>query len=416
MENSKEELKQNKFTNKMKWIIFVVIFMVVLTGSTAAYFIINSQNSKQTVAQEQYENEVQEQNTVSMEQLENVENKTEEELQKLNEEEMKKAEEKENQNKNNTSSTTSKKKYYIKVNYGAQLIDVYTYDSNGKYTKRVKTFICSTGTATPTSGVYKIPAKITWLHMFGDVYGHYCTQIVGNILFHSVPYLVNGDPSTLEYWEYDKLGTKASMGCIRMTTADALWIFNNVSVGSSVEFYSDPSQAYRRPKAQKISSAPAELRGWDPTDPNPKNPWKTYKAEDDKKEDDDDQKEEQKPEDTTKPQNPSSGSNTETPGESTGGNEETENGGNEETTEPGGNEETTKPGGNEETNPGENEETPTGGNEQENTQEGNTQEPPENEQEDNQESQNSQNDQNNQDNQNNQNNQDKQNNQNSQTN
>ncbi len=205
----------------MKWIVFVVIFMVALTGSTAAYFIINSQNTKQTSAQEQYQNEVQEQNTVSMEQLENVENKTEEELQKLNEEEMKKAEEKENQNKNNTSSTTSKKKYYIKVNYGAQLIDVYTYDSNGKYTKRVKTFICSTGTATPTSGVYKIPAKITWLHMFGDVYGHYCTQIVGNILFHSVPYLVNGDPSTLEYWEYDKLGTKASMGCIRMTTADA---------------------------------------------------------------------------------------------------------------------------------------------------------------------------------------------------
>ena len=329
MENSKEELKRNKFTNKMKWIIFVVIFIVALTGSTAAYFIINSQNSKQASAQGQYENVKQEQNIISMEQLENVENKTEEELKKINEEEMKKAEKQEKKDKNNTSTTTNKNKYYIKVNYGAQLIDVYTYDSNGKYTKRVKTFICSTGTETPTSGVYKIPAKITWLHMFGDVYGHYCTQIVGNILFHSVPYLVNGDPSTLEYWEYDKLGKKASMGCIRMTTADALWIFNNVSVGSSVEFYSDPSQAYRRPKAKKISSAPAKLRGWDPTDPNPKNPWRTYKpSEDDKK--DNDKKEEQKPEEGTKPQNPTTGDNTQKPEEGTGGNEETETGGNEE--------------------------------------------------------------------------------------
>lgn len=383
MENSKEELKQNKFTNKMKWVIFIIIFMVVLTGSTAAYVIMSSKSAKPTVAGEQYENEVQEQNIISMEELENVENKTEEELKKINEEEMKKAEEKENQNKNNTSTTTPKKKYYIKVNYGAQLIDVYTYDSNGKYTKRVKTFICSTGTATPTSGVYKIPAKNPWVHMFGDVYGHYCTQIVGNILFHSVPYLVKGDSSTLEYWEYDKLGTKASMGCIRMTTADALWIFNNVSVGSSVEFYSDPSQAYRRPTAKKISNAPAKLRGWDPTDPNPDNPWKTYKAEDDKKE-------EQKPEENTKPQNPSSGDNTQTPGETAGENEETGTGSNEETTET---------GGNGETNLGENEETTTGGNEQENTQGGNTQEPPENEEEGNKESQNNQDNQNSQDNQ-----------------
>ena len=352
LENSKEELKQNKFTNKMKWIIFIVIFMVVLTGSTAAYVIMSSQNSKQTSAKGQYENDLQDQNTISMDQLENVENKTEEELKKINEEEMKKAEEKEKKDKNNTSTTTTKKKYYIKVNYGAQLIDVYTYDSNGKYTKRVKTFICSTGTETPTSGVYKIPAKITWLHMFGDVYGHYCTQIVGNILFHSVPYLVNGDPSTLEYWEYDKLGTKASMGCIRMTTADALWIFNNVSVGSSVEFYLDPSQAYRRPKAKKISNAPAKLRGWDPTDPNPKNPWRTYKPEDDNK--DDGKNEEQKPGEGTKPQDPPTGDNTQKPGEGNGGNEENN----------------------------------TGGNEQENTEGGNTQEPPENVEDGNQENQN----------------------------
>ena len=32
----------------------------------------------------------------------------------------------------------------------------------------------------------------------------YSTRIVRNILFHSVPYTKNGDPGSLEYWEYDK--------------------------------------------------------------------------------------------------------------------------------------------------------------------------------------------------------------------
>ena len=143
----------------------------------------------------------------------------------------------------------------------------------------VKAFVCSTGTETPRSGVYKIPAKITWCKMFGDVYAHYCTQIVGNILFHSVPYLEKNN-HTLEYWAYDKLGTKASMGCIRLTTRDAKWIFENVSIGTQVEFYSSSNPGpLGKPTAQKISNAPGDLKWWDPTDPDPSNPWKNYKPE-----------------------------------------------------------------------------------------------------------------------------------------
>ena len=57
--------------------------------------------------------------------------------------------------------------------------------------------ICSTGTATPTSGVYGIKLRWEWLSLFGNVYGHYSTQITGNILFHS--------PSSIGFEPFQKL-------------------------------------------------------------------------------------------------------------------------------------------------------------------------------------------------------------------
>lgn len=95
--------------------------------------------------------------------------------------------------------------FYIKVNYGANVVTAYTKDLNGNYSVPYKAFTCSTGTSTPTSGTYNIDYKYRWLGLFGNVYGQYCTRIVGNILFHSVPYLEKENPSSLEYWEYDKL-------------------------------------------------------------------------------------------------------------------------------------------------------------------------------------------------------------------
>lgn len=187
-------------------------------------------------------------------------------------------------NSNGTSSTNKKttnsgKKYYIKVNNSANVVTVYTQDENGEYTVPVKVMVCSTGTATPKSGKYGIKGRWEWLGLFGNVYGHYSTQIVGNILFHSVPYLEKYNPGSLEYWEYDKLGTSASMGCIRLTVRDARWIFNNVSSGTIVEFYSSSNPGpLGKPSAQKISGN-EKCRNWDPTDSNPNNPWHSYKEE-----------------------------------------------------------------------------------------------------------------------------------------
>lgn len=191
----------------------------------------------------------------------------------------------EKNNTNNSSNASTKNNampYYIKVNCGAQVVTIYKKDANGDYTVPVKAMICSTGTATPKSGVYSIPGRWTWGALFGKtpgeyVYSPYCVKITGNILFHSVPYIRKGDNASLEYWEYDNLGKAASAGCIRLKMEDLIWLYNNCANGTKVEFYSSSDPGPKgKPSAKKIKDYPDYLRNWDPTDPNPNNPWKTY--------------------------------------------------------------------------------------------------------------------------------------------
>ena len=178
----------------------------------------------------------------------------------------------------NENTVPNKEIYYIKVNYDAQVVTIYSKDGQGNYTVPIKAMVCSTGTHTPKSGVYTIPARWVWGALQGNVYGQYVTKITGNILFHSVPYLKYGDPSSLEYWEYDKLGTDASMGCVRLCVQDAKWIYENCANGTKVEFYSSPDPGpLGKPIPKKISEYPENLRNWDPTDSNPDNPWNHYK-------------------------------------------------------------------------------------------------------------------------------------------
>ena len=273
----------NNIMNKKKKIIIgvnVVLFIVVIIS--LVIFGIQSKTESASTIIEKAQNDDNEKTTkepilVEIEDIENIDELTEQK------------EEKSDNKKIDTSMT-----YYIKVNYGAQVVTVYKKDEQNEYTIPVKAMVCSTGVHTPTSGVYSIPSRWEWLGLQGDVYGHYCTQIKGNILFHSVPYLTKYDNGSLEYWEYDKLGTYASAGCVRLTVRDAKWIFDNCARGTNVEFYSssDPGPL-GKPSARKISSYPDELRNWDPTDPDSDNPWYTYsegqeqKKEENKKEDKD---------------------------------------------------------------------------------------------------------------------------------
>ena len=162
--------------------------------------------------------------------------------------------------------------YRIRINRELNTVTVYALDKDGTYSVPLKAMVCSTGGATPV-GVFHTFNRGEWRALFGGVYGQYVTDIVGDILFHSVPYysMNKGD---LEYLEYNKLGTKASMGCIRLCVADALWIFQNCPIGTEVEIYDDPSDPGPLGKPESIYIDPeSEIRGWDPTDPSPENPW-----------------------------------------------------------------------------------------------------------------------------------------------
>ncbi|HKL80481.1 MAG TPA: L,D-transpeptidase family protein [Mobilitalea sp.] len=167
--------------------------------------------------------------------------------------------------------------YLIKVNRVHNTITVYTQDEKGKYNVPVKAMTCSVGKlGTQTRvGTFQTRAKYRWKALMGNVWGQYSTRIVGGILFHSVYYYENGNPETLANKEYNKLGSAASHGCIRLTVADAKWIYDNCIVGTTVVVYDDEKSPgpLGKPEAIKL---PSKVR-WDPTDPNTNNPYKTKK-------------------------------------------------------------------------------------------------------------------------------------------
>ena len=277
---------------KNKFIIFIVICIVAVIGIIFFKHSKKIETSTTSEPEEQnYSKEIEENsyndiinNSVSNEiknEVKEVKNEVNENI--ISNENQNKKNNNENK-QNNTSNDkkevqqsstkypTGKTKYYIKVNYGANAVTIYKKDENGYYSIPVKAMVCSCGTATPKSGVYKTSKGYEWGTLEGGTFGRYSTRIIGGILFHSVPYTSESEDS-LEYWEYDKLGTTASLGCVRLSVADTKWIFDNCEVGTQVEFYtsSDPGPL-GKPTAQKISDN-VECRNWDPTDTSSNSPW-----------------------------------------------------------------------------------------------------------------------------------------------
>ncbi len=163
-------------------------------------------------------------------------------------------------------------KYNITVNKATNCVIVYKCDEKGSYVP-FKAMICSVGANNSTpAGVFNTKAKYVWRPLFGNVYGQYATRINGNILFHSV-YYSKPSPDTLKTAEYNKLGTAASMGCVRLTAADAKWIYDNCPIGTQVKIINNGTDPLPRPQAVKLGQN-ATYKNWDPTDPNPNNPWK----------------------------------------------------------------------------------------------------------------------------------------------
>ncbi len=164
--------------------------------------------------------------------------------------------------------------YYIRVNRMANCVTVYTKDAAGNYSVPVKSMICSVGLTDETPlGVYSIYARYVWRPLFGGSYGQYTLRFFGHFLFHSVPYSQPSKDALLE-GAFNKLGEPASQGCVRLMVADAKWLYDNCVNGTKVEVYDSPDPGpLGKPAAIKVNPN-SPYRGWDPTDPDPANPWK----------------------------------------------------------------------------------------------------------------------------------------------
>ncbi len=168
--------------------------------------------------------------------------------------------------------------YIIKINRIANCVTVYGKDINGECTIPVKAITVSCGKIiddTPL-GEYHTVEWYNWGVMFDGSYGRYAYRIVDSILFHSVPYYA-GVGNALDWVEYNKLGTSASHGCVRMSVIDAKWLVENCAIGTKVIIYDDASNPgpLGKPLTIKIP-ADSPYRDWDPTDPNPNNPWHQF--------------------------------------------------------------------------------------------------------------------------------------------
>ena len=155
--------------------------------------------------------------------------------------------------------------YAITVDVTNQVTTVYGLDENGEYTKVVRQMLCSTGTkATPSDvGDWVLSGRTARWCYFPQWGGHaqFWTKINGSIAFHSVIYN-SVNTMDLSVKSYNNLGKRASHGCIRLTVADARWIYNNCGEGVVVtiteKLPADPElrNALKLPSLNKTNMLP----------------------------------------------------------------------------------------------------------------------------------------------------------------
>ena len=182
-------------------------------------------------------------------------------------------------------------KFKIVVNRAACCVTIYAYDSQKKgFIIPIKTCTVSVGRDTATVsgesgltttssytplGSYSISSngqasKYSLKPMNepdgSTVYARWASHVVGNVYFHAIAvgskshYALN--PTT-----YNKLGSAASAGCIRMTVADAKWLYDYVAVGSQVKIEKGNSKQ-PGPLGKEAAIKVTGSINYDPTDPS----------------------------------------------------------------------------------------------------------------------------------------------------
>lgn len=176
--------------------------------------------------------------------------------------------------------------YLISVNRAQNCITIYKGNEAGEFREAIRSMVCSTaadGVSTPL-GSFTLKDRREWGVLTDGVFSPYITRIESSVLFVGSAYLSVGNfpegISELDAETYNHLGEAVTKnGCIRLTDADAKWIYDNCPAGTRVEIYDDAENVgpLGKPEAIKI---PVDhmFANWDPTNPDINNPWLQMEA------------------------------------------------------------------------------------------------------------------------------------------
>lgn len=181
-------------------------------------------------------------------------------------------------------------KYTIELNRAAGTVTFYMYDKDtGKYDIPVKACAVSVGSdARTVAGAGSLNVK-TYFTPIGNysicsngaavryplkpmyepdgrtIYARWCTHIVGNVYFHAIAVDYQSHYA-LSSSKYNRLGSPASAGCVRMTVADAKWLYDYMPTGTPVKIVVGSSS---KPGPLGKPALPKTTYGinYDPTDP-----------------------------------------------------------------------------------------------------------------------------------------------------
>ena len=158
-------------------------------------------------------------------------------------------------------------RYQIRVNTEACVTTVYAEDGDKGFTIPVRAWLCSPSTSNTLPGIWSLGDKYRYRPLFYGTNSQWAVRIHDEILFHTTPYLVYGTNNSLDVAEYNKLGTPASHGCIRMQCEALIWITNRCSPETQVVIYQDKDPGgFGKPILEPLP----EWHTWDPTDPTAK--------------------------------------------------------------------------------------------------------------------------------------------------
>lgn len=162
-----------------------------------------------------------------------------------------------------TTTKATLKSYRIDIDLTNQICTVYGIYSNGSTKALMSEFVSTArkGKTTPT-GNFKIQgasggrkAKYRTAKMSsGKAYAEYLCRFHGAKCMHTVPYKTRQTTGHVNKTEFNKLGTPASAGCVRMPYKLAKYIYTNCPVGTPVKVFKGTKGKYPMGKPKKYTA------------------------------------------------------------------------------------------------------------------------------------------------------------------